>query len=271
MTNSQQIEHQLEMAQGVQTALIPKARATTNLQFAIQSTPAGHVGGDICDVFETDRGRSALVIGDVCGKGVAAALLMGLVYGAMRSSAWTASTDDHEDAMERLNDLLRRKTSAERFATLFTAYYEPVSSTLRYINAGHLPMLLIRRKPGNFHIERLEGGGPLLGILNWGNYRQGNVHIEEGDLLVMFSDGVYDAMNAQGEQFGEERLLGVVRDHCDCSPEEIRNAIVTSVGEHAAECTIADDQTLIVARFQNVTAAGVLTSISDILHRGVIS
>src|SRR5262245_1536162 len=97
--------HQLEMAQRVQTALVPKSRKTTNVDFAVHSLPAGYVGGDICDVFETDRGRTALVLGDVCGKGMAAGLLMGLIYGSIRSSCWTASTQDHEDAVERLNDL----------------------------------------------------------------------------------------------------------------------------------------------------------------------
>src|SRR5262245_43543275 len=200
MTKARQIEDQLQMAQRVQAALLPAAsHATTNVSFAIHSTPAGHVGGDICDVFETDRGRSALVIGDVCGKGVAAGLLMGLVYGAIRSSAWTAAKAEHEEAMERLNDLLRRKTSPDRFTTLFSAYYEPESSMLRYINAGHLPLLLIRRQGGAFYVEHLGNGGPILGVFEWGHYRQSWIRIEEGDLLIMFSDGIYEAMDAEGE------------------------------------------------------------------------
>src|SRR5205814_2624083 len=105
--------------------------------------PAGDVGGDVCDIFEVDRGRTAVVIGDVCGKGVAAGLLMGLIYGAVHSSSWTGSTREHEDATERLNDLLLRKTTADRFSSLFWGYYEPEASTFRYINAGHLPVLLI--------------------------------------------------------------------------------------------------------------------------------
>src|SRR5262245_23559834 len=115
---------QLEMAKGVQTALVPRSRRTPNIDFAVTGVLASYVGGDICDVFETDRGRTALVLGDVCGKGMAAGLLMGLIYGSIRSSSWTASTRDHEDAVERLNDLFVRKTSTDRFATLFSSYYE---------------------------------------------------------------------------------------------------------------------------------------------------
>src|SRR5262249_1272705 len=199
------------------------------------------------------------------------ALLMGLVYGAIRSSSWTASKSDHEDAMERLNDLLRRKTSADRFATLFTAYYEPESSTLRYVNAGHLPLLLIRRKAATFKIKHVEGGGPILGIFEWGNYQQCEVRIEEGDLLVMFSDGIYEAMNPEGEQFGEERVVDIVRDLYDRPPAEIQNAITSAVHEHSGQSATADDQTLVVARFQNVCTSGVLTSMPDILFGGVVA
>src|SRR5689334_12517772 len=99
MTEAQQLEAQLEMAQHVQNALLPKSCITENLDIAVHSTPACHVGGDVCDVFETDRGRIALVLGDVSGKGVAAGLLMGVIYGAMRSSQWTASASDHEQSI----------------------------------------------------------------------------------------------------------------------------------------------------------------------------
>jgi sigma-B regulation protein RsbU (phosphoserine phosphatase) len=157
----EQLELELDNARTVQSALLPKSRAMTNVEVAVNCIPANGVGGDICDVFEADRGRTAVVIGDVSGKGVAAGLLAGIVYGAIHSSSWTESSFQHEDATERLNDLLRRKTSADRFVSLFWGYYEPDASTFRYINAGHLPMLLIkRRNVGEIRIERLETGGP---------------------------------------------------------------------------------------------------------------
>ena len=265
MNMSEQIKQQLESAQRVQKALAPRSGSLPNIDVPVDTTPACYVGGDICDVFETDRGRTALVIGDVCGKGVAAGLLMGLIYGAVRSSSWTASKRDHEDASERLNDLLRRKTSPDRFVTLFSTYYEPETSTLRYINAGHLPMLLVRKNDDNeFHVERLEKGGPVLGILEWGDYQQGELRIQEGDLLVMFSDGVYEPVNADEQQFGDGRLLEVIRECYNGSATEIRDAILAAFRDHNCEdARPADDQTLVVARFQNVNAGGVLPSISQ--------
>ena len=245
----QKLDHQVAVARTVQAALLPESAVMHNLDFAVESRPANDVAGDICDVFETDGGKTAFVLGDVCGKGMPAALLMGLMHGAVHSSTWTAAKRDHEDASERLNDLLRRKTSADRFASMFWGYYDPADSTLRYVNAGHMPQLLLRGE----RVERLEDGGPVLGIMDWGGYRQGEAHIEEGDLLVMFSDGIVEAMDAHKEEFGDERLLAVIQGNRDRSTSEIRDAIPERVRTHVGNReSVQDDQTLLVIRFQNV-------------------
>src|SRR5215471_16691639 len=140
-----QLKKELAEARAVQSAFLPKSRSLTNLEVAVNCEPALDIAGDICDALEADHGRTAVVIGDVSGKGVAPGLLCGIIYGAIHSSSWTESSFHHEEATERLNDLLRRKTSIERFASLFWGYYEPETSTFRYVNAGHPPMLLIRR------------------------------------------------------------------------------------------------------------------------------
>jgi sigma-B regulation protein RsbU (phosphoserine phosphatase) len=254
-----QITHttvELESARAVQACFFPRSRSITNLNAAVHCLPAEQIGGDICDVFEADRGRTALVIGDVSGKGLAAGLLTGVVYGSVHSSSWTDSSFQHEEATERLNDFLRRRTSADRFVSLFWGYYEPEASTFRYINAGHLPMLLVRRgKNQNNTVERLEKGGPVLGVVEWGNYQQGEIRIEEDDLLVMFSDGIVEAMNGARELFGEQGLFDIIKTLPDASPAEIQRAILdavrTHIGENGPE---SDDQTLIVARFQDVFA-----------------
>lgn len=249
-----QIERELETARSVQSDLLPKSRLMTNLDVVVNCAPAEHVGGDICDVFEADHGRTAVVVGDVSGKGLPAGILTGIVYGAVHSGPWTESSFQHEEASEKLNDFLRRKTSADRFVSLFWGYYEPEVSQFRYINAGHLPMLLIRRTTGQrSRVERLETGGPVLGIVPWGNYRQGTVRIEEGDLLVLFSDGIVEAMDQRHDQFGEKRLIDVIQKFADASPAEIQDAILTCVRDHAGtEHPDRDDQTLLVARFHDV-------------------
>jgi sigma-B regulation protein RsbU (phosphoserine phosphatase) len=249
-----QLESELENARAVQTAFLPTSRAFSNLDFAVKCVPADAIGGDICDVFEADRGRTGIVMGDVSGKGMPAALLAGMIYGAVRASSWTESSFDHAEATERLNDLLRRKTSADRFASLFWGYYEPETSTFRYINAGHLPMLLVRRfADGTLRVERLEEGGPILGIVEWGDYQQGSVRIQDGDLLIAYSDGIVEAMNATTDLFGEDRLLEVVQNCEKTSSINLRDAIVTAVAGHAGEEPYGrDDQTLIVGEFRNV-------------------
>jgi hypothetical protein len=115
-----------------------------NFDFAAECIPAGDVGGDFCDMFRTADSRTAFVLGDVSGKGISAALLMALIHGAIQSMSWTRSARDHENATASLNTLLCRKTATERFSTLFWGYFDPRTSVLRYINAGHLPPLLVR-------------------------------------------------------------------------------------------------------------------------------
>jgi sigma-B regulation protein RsbU (phosphoserine phosphatase) len=258
MSNAQtrltQLERELENARAVQAAFIPSSKTLSNLDFAVQCVPADAIGGDICDVFEADHGRTAVVMGDVSGKGMPAALLAGMLSGAIHASSWTESSFDHAEATERLNDLMRRKTSADRFASLFWGYYEPETSTFRYINAGHLPMLLIRRvADGSLKVERLEEGGPILGIVDWGHYQQGSVRIQEGDLLIAYSDGIVEAMNESKDLFGEDRLLEVIRTCRETSSTGLRDAIVSAVTAHIGEDTSGrDDQTLIVGEFRTV-------------------
>src|SRR5262249_14265469 len=183
--------------------------------------------------------------------GMAAGLLAGMICGAVHSTTWMESSFHHEDATERINDLVRRKTSADRFASLFWGYYDPEKSTFCYVNAGHLPMLLIRRKVGGDHrVERLEEGGPVLGIVEWGNYQQGIVHIEDGDLLVLFSDGIVEARNEEHDLFGEDRLLATIRQCADDSPEQIQDAILRAVKAHVGQDRASPDaQTLLIPAF----------------------
>ena len=262
-----QIELELNGARAVQSALLPKSKSSMNIEVAVCCAPAGDIGGDICDVFEADHGRTAVVVGDVSGKGMAAGLLSCLLYGAVHTTSWTESALDHEDATERLNDLLRKKTSADRFASLFWGYYELETTTFKYVNAGHLPMLLIRKsKHQEIQIEHLREGGPVLGILEWGNYQQGSARVEEGDLLILFSDGILEAMNAAHDPFGEHRLLDSIRTHATGSPSEIQDAIQTALRAHMGgdDHPKTDDQTLMIARFRNVPSETVPDEVDEV-------
>jgi serine phosphatase RsbU (regulator of sigma subunit) len=248
---AREVDRQLELARDVQHHLLPVPGGGLvpgdGLEFAALFVPAAEVGGDFYDVFEAGDGRLALVIGDVSGKGVSAALLVGVIHGAVRSSAWAQSLSAHEAATRRLNRLLTEKSDSARFATLFWASVQPGGSVLRYINAGHLPPLLIRARGGR--IERLhDGGGPVLGLLPHASYAAHEVTIGPGDLLVMYSDGIAEAMTADGEEFGVERLAAVVRDNATQSPGEIRDAVRLAVARFLGPMKPHDDQTLVIAR-----------------------
>jgi sigma-B regulation protein RsbU (phosphoserine phosphatase) len=207
------------------------------------------VGGDFYDVFSGDDGKVAIVLGDVSGKGLPASVVVGVLLGAVRASDWMSGTAEHEASSERLSELIRTRTALERFASLFWSYYEPETQTLWYINAGHPPPLLVQRDAaGEAGILLLEEGGPVLGVVPGAAYRQGHVSAHPGDLLVVYSDGVVEATNADGEQFDEERLREVIRQNSGRSPVEIRDLVLEQVHQFLGDQRAQDDLTLVVGR-----------------------
>jgi phosphoserine phosphatase RsbU/P len=238
----------------VQTDLFPaESSLTGNLAFAARCVPAYEVGGDLYDVFETDNGEVALVLGDVSGKGLPAALLMGVVQGAVQASRATGSAAEHEQAAERLNHLLCMKTARERFVSLFWCYFDRRRAALRYINAGHLPPLLVRRDGAVTQVVRLDEGGPVLGLLPGARYTQAELPVLPGDLLVVFSDGILEAANSRGEEFGEEGVIGSIERSRNQAPGEICAAILADVRMFLGKELPQDDQTLLVVRLDEVT------------------
>jgi serine phosphatase RsbU (regulator of sigma subunit) len=249
-----QVEEQLAMARLVQFDLLPPGKLLTrDLEFAAQCVPAWQVGGDFYDAFETDDHQIALVLGDVSGKGLSAALVMGVVQGSIHAANATGPAANHEQSAERLNQLLCMKTARERFVSLVWCYFDPVASVLGYINAGHLPPLLIRQTDtGAFEVHRLDQGGPVLGVLPGATYHQSRMTVLPGDLLVVFSDGILEAANSLDQEFGEERILAVVEENWTGSPTEIRDAILAKVRIFLGRESPHDDQTLMVVRLQGV-------------------
>jgi len=247
---SKQIEQQLELARNVQRELLPlPKRSIGNLDLAATCEPAWQVGGDFYDVFATDQGSLALVLGDVAGKGLPAALLMGLIQGAVHASAGSAASRDHEEACRRLNQLLCSRTSTERFATLFWAYYDSQSGLLRYINAGHpAPLLLTETTGGSIGDRELGDSSPVMGLLPDAEYRQGSSLFLHGDMLCMYSDGIVEASNAEGEEFGVERLRRVVFKNWKRAPWEIQDEVLSELRSFIGSKLPDDDLTILLVR-----------------------
>jgi sigma-B regulation protein RsbU (phosphoserine phosphatase) len=211
--------------------------------------PASQVGGDFYDVVQLPAGRVAFALGDVSGHGMSAALLMGLIHGAMSSPPWGMSDESPDAAAARLNDLLLAKSSGERFASLFWCSYDPASRTLRYVNAGHQPPLWLRSRPdGGGAVDRLAESSLLLGLMSTAVYRTVSVAAHEGDLLVLFSDGIVEATNGRGESFGEARLIAVAQAHRQRPARAICDEIFTAVRAFLGKVPAQDDQTLLVVR-----------------------
>ncbi len=246
----QQSEQQLAVARRVQHDLLPAlASSYGDLECAGICIPAWQVGGDFYDVFTPEAGTTALVVGDVAGKGLGAALVMSLLHGAIRCSNWIGNSA-HETATQAINATLFSSTAPETFATLFWAYYD--APTLYYVNAGHCPPLLLRSSVGDsVNVEHLTEGGLVVGALSRATYRQGAVQIRPGDLLVLYSDGVLEAEDLSGEQFGEDRLRNVLKEHSDLPCRQICDHIVNRIHAFTQVRSLQDDLTVVLVRACN--------------------
>ncbi|MCC6653185.1 MAG: PP2C family protein-serine/threonine phosphatase [Candidatus Eisenbacteria bacterium] len=238
------MESELAVARRIQARLLPAGPPSVpGLEIAGASEAAREVGGDYFDHIDMGDGRVALVIADVSGKGVPAALLM---------SAFRAALVSHDLRHEepaalagRLNDFLHRSVESGKFVTAFIAFLDSGSGELHYVNAGHNPSLLVRADGSH---EWLAEGGTILGILPMSVFTSGRVTLNEGDVLTLYTDGVTEGADATNEQWGEERLVETLLRLRRRSCAEIARALVTEVRAFEGDTGPADDLTVIVAR-----------------------
>jgi len=235
---------ELEIAQQVQSRLFPQTlpRMRT-LEYAGVCHQARQVGGDYYDFLDLGGERLGLVVGDISGKGIAAALLMANLQANLRSQSALA-VDQPQRFLCAVNQLFCQNTSGGSFATLFFAEYNDAARRLRYINCGHLCALLLRADDS---LDRLSSTATILGA-----FREWECEIEEsqlypGDTLALYTDGVTEAFSPHREEFGEERLVEALRRHRSLPPCELLSSIVEEVRRHSPH-EQHDDITLIVAK-----------------------
>ncbi len=205
MHEKRALEKELTLAHQIQQQLLPKELPQrSNLDVASINIPCRNVGGDYFDYMLFDDGRTGVVIGDVSGKGIPAALLMSTLQGIFYAQAF--SSQGTAETVTKVNRYLVVRSLENSY---LTAFYGVISTLghLTYTNAGHNPPILVRR---DGRIERLTDGGLALGLFDFSDYSSGEVLLEDGDMLVLFSDGVTDAVNEAGEDFGEDRLISIV-------------------------------------------------------------
>ncbi len=240
-----QLAEELELAVEVQRRLLPShPPALEKFELAGQTFPARALGGDYYDYIELPNGHLGLVIADVSGKGVPAALFMPSVRIAIRSEGIT--TMKVEDATKRINNLIYELTDEERFVSLFYGIVDTQSCALHYTNAGHLPPLLFT--VSSSEAQWLEPGGPVLGLFPNASFESASVELHPGDLLLLYTDGVIEAHNQVGEEYSRERLLSVVKSHHSKTAQEVLAATYASVIEFTGTNILEDDLTVLVLK-----------------------
>jgi sigma-B regulation protein RsbU (phosphoserine phosphatase) len=235
-------QKEFEEARLIQRGLLPTAMPQTSaMQLASSWQPADGVGGDYFDALAFAGGAVGIVIADVAGKGVPAALLMSNLQAAVRAFAQDGAPPSAVTAS--VNRLLCRNMASGRFVTFCYARIDPGAGRLTYANAGHNPPLLVR---ADGRVDRLEPGGTVLGVFADSAYEQGDCPIAAGDRLVLYTDGMTEGRNRAGEEFGEERIAQSAVGHRALGAEALLAAILADV-ESFNGGAYEDDATLIVA------------------------
>jgi sigma-B regulation protein RsbU (phosphoserine phosphatase) len=244
----ERINREIEIAREVQERLFPqKIPQIPGIELAGACRPAQGVGGDYYDFIELEDGRIGLAIGDVSGKGISAALLMA----SLRASLRGMMLEDPRNLsrlMSNVNRLVYESSTISRYATFFFAIFNPSDRELKYVNAGHNPPVLLCQGNGT---QRLEAGGPVIGLLRDLTYEEQSVILESGNLLLAYTDGISEAMTLAHEEWGEERMIEAARAARNLEADCIVRKIFEAADTFTNEAPQHDDMTLLVMKVEN--------------------
>ena len=237
-------EKELQLAHQIQQQLLPKELPDRDyLDVASINLPCRNVGGDYYDYMLFEDGRTGLVVGDVAGKGIPAALLMSTLQGIFYAQAF--SCPEVAQTVEQVNRYLVKRSMENSYLTAFYGIISP-DGALSYTNAGHTPPFLVRR---DGRVEPLTAGGLALGLFDFSQYECASTKLEDGDVLLLFSDGVSEASDEEGEFFGEERLTDLVAGLRDRPAQEILDRALEEIRSYSNRVPQQDDLTLMVVKF----------------------
>ncbi len=237
----QEQEREIAEAKAIQEKLLPREiPQMPGYEIATAWQSARLVGGDYFDILPLDDQTLGICIADVAGKGMPAALLMSNLQAAVRGLSSLSIAPDL--LCSRLNSIVYRNTESDRFITFFYAHLDGSTRRLAYVNAGHNAPFVVRSDGSH---ERLRDGGAVLGVFASRNYEMGSAQLSAGDRVILFTDGVTEACNPAGEEFGEARLLRLLEDHRTLSANELQGKIIAVVAEFSGG-RWQDDATLLV-------------------------
>ena len=255
----ERLESEIEIARGVQNQLFPKAApAMKTIQLSGSCQPARMVSGDYYDFLCLPDGNVAIAIGDVAGKGIAAALLMASIQSIMRTQLTSGiprpgngNGKDHarmggsvSQMVGELNRQLYLNTSPEKYATFCFGLYDEEEKSFTYTNAGHLPPILLRHGQP----QLLEVTGTVVGLFPMMRYEERKISMDPGDILLAYTDGIVEPENVYGEEFGAERMMDLVVKHQTEASEEIIARIMEAVPHWTGSSELSDDMTVVLAR-----------------------
>jgi sigma-B regulation protein RsbU (phosphoserine phosphatase) len=238
------LEGEISVAREIQQRLLPATMPEfRGFEFAAKNIPTFKVGGDYYDFLALPDGRLAFAIGDVSGKGVPAALLMA----SLRAGFQTQLREDKSiiSAADKLNRLIFHCTSMSSFITFFFGVIHPAKKHIEYINCGHNPPYVLRRDGS---LEDLREGGLVLGMIDAAKYSRGRLLLAPGETLVMFTDGVTEALNKRGRLFSEKKLEKIIKKSRQRAPAELLDLVMSAVQSHIGEAPQSDDITMMVIR-----------------------
>jgi sigma-B regulation protein RsbU (phosphoserine phosphatase) len=242
------LETELELAQSVQKTLLPQEIPNIpSLEIAAFSRPAQIVGGDYFDFVEFGMGTLCLVIADVAGHGVSASLHMASIQAMLR--AIVPVNHSLAEVLRQMNKLFIHNISFTTFVTFFIGAFDPTTKTFTYCNAGHNPpMILQERKNGKESIVWLNPTGAAIGLVEEAVFGENTLSFHEGDLLVMYTDGITEAVNIKNDEFGSERLAAIIKRSHQSPPKEVVRGIREGLEDFSGGQPLADDATVVVCR-----------------------
>ena len=240
----ERLEREMHLAAEIQRQILPKGvPAVPGYELIGWYRPARQVGGDYYDLFRREHGRIGLVLGDVSGKGMPAALMVSTLHSALR--LLLDQIGFGPEMLERLNRHIGESSAANKFITMLLAELNPETGVLHYMNAGHNPAVLLR---ADGTVEELKAGGVPLGLLPAARFQSRAVTLEPGDLVCIYSDGITEAASPEDEEFGMDRLIDLLRAERGRSLAELVEAIPHAVGGFSQGLPQGDDQTLVLLR-----------------------
>jgi len=241
----ERLDKELQVASDIQKLIIPQKKPQIpGMEVAAKYIPCKEVSGDFYDIIKVNDKEFIFVVADVSGKGIPGAMVVSTMQASLH--AYLEYSTDLISVIAKLNERIISRTTSDRYITFFIGLYNAQKATFTYINAGHNPPLRISK---GGEVYSLKTGGVFIGFVKW-DYEQETIQLEKNDILVLFTDGLVEAMDNREVEFDEKRLIQILKDNKSKSVSQIQEKIIRGVKDHIGEEILNDDFTLLVLKYK---------------------